>query len=270
MKGRIAAIGLSAIVAIVSAGYLAVAASAINVVGTTAFTCQSVKGSGSFKDSHCKEKGSGAEFSFNHVAIAEWETTEAVASNTTTGGERASFALRSTQAGIATEIVAKVVSGSGWVTNLQNVFIPTHYVRGEGTVTFSEVQVSKPAEKGCKVKGGSITSNTLVATTETTKLNPIFEPAKGLVLAEFQVEGCAGNKAIESLNGSYKVEGTVTGVPSGATVAFSEAETTAQETLFLREQKAGIEGSMTFSARANSTEAYTGLAPTKIETPWIG
>jgi hypothetical protein len=65
------------------------------------------------------------------------------------------------------------------------------------------------------------------------------------VIAQFTVEGCS----VASLNGTYNVEGSFKGVPSGSTIALSHVETTEQGTLTLGSLPAGIEFFLDIKAR---------------------
>jgi hypothetical protein len=252
------------------------AAATVQKAGTTAFTCKEVAaGTGHFKGAHCKpsDAGTGTGANWDHVAFAQDTTTELTGSNETTGGATEVVKLQSTQAGIAEEIQAEVVSGTGWMKNQFDERVngadveDEHYVHGEGTIEYSTITVTKPAGKGCKVKGNKVTTKPLTATTTQQEDFLKFTPASGSVFAEFEIESCTGSSAIESLNGLYKVEGSVKGVPNGATTNFTHTETTAQGTLKLRGQKAGIEGPLTIKGRDNSLESYTPLSATTVTTP---
>jgi hypothetical protein len=266
MKGRVrkvlrtgAVIRIAVLAALVGSAITAQGAVAgINALGTTGFTC-AASGSG-FSDAHCKSAGGSG---FSHVAIAEGETTEVQASNITTGSERSTFLIESKQAGIAMQIASKSVQGSGTMVNWVSGIFGEHNVFGEMTFEFLEASVTKPAGKGCKVKGGKIVTEKLVWNTANAKIKPRFEPAKGLTLASFEVEGCSTT----ALNGAYALTGTFTVIPNGATVSFTHPAATMESTLFLREQIAGIEGSLTFSARKGGAGTFTPLAFTTVETP---
>ena len=90
-----------------------------------------------------------------------------------------------------------------------------------------------------------------------------LEPYEGTLFAQFEIEGCS----IAALNGIYEVKGSIRCPGDGSTVECTRTATTAQGTLTLRGQKAGISVSTTATGRANSGEAYTALAVTTVETP---
>jgi hypothetical protein len=237
--------------------------------GTTAFTCRNVGGtSGGFTKAHCKEadKGAGA---FAHMAIAEDTTTELIGTNEKTGSDTNTttiWRLKDVTAGIILEFQATGVSATGSMTN-KKAGNGEHLAAGTGQIRFAGVTVTAPVGKGCKVKGGEIVTNTLEATTAGQGMGVKFTPLAGEVLAKFEVEGCVAPLNIH-FNTTYEVKGSVVGTPDGATINFTHAGTTAQGTLFLNGQKAGIEGSMTVSGRdPNLGESlYTPLSPITVET----
>jgi hypothetical protein len=243
-------------------GVFAVQGADAAILGTTAFTCKekATKGGVGFSRTHCKPAdavGSGA--AFEHVWIEQEKTTEVIGSSSATSEsttESVGMRLKFTLAGAAVEFVATGVSGSGWMNNAKALITGEHFVYGEGAVTFTGV-----TEKllGCKVKGGSITTKKLKATTSTVGNTLTFEPAEGTLLAKFELEGCI-------INGTYELKGSVKGTPDGATVNFTHAKTTALTTLTFAGQNAGIEGSVTFSGRSGFAGSYTPLSVTTVET----
>ena len=116
MTGRRAITGLCLFCALIFSAVAAQSAMALN--GTTAFTCKASSGNtGDFTDAHCKTLGTAGKSAFEHVAIPPNETTEIEGSNIVTGTERSTAVLESKQAGIAEQITAGKVSGTGWLTN---------------------------------------------------------------------------------------------------------------------------------------------------------
>jgi hypothetical protein len=90
-----------------------------------------------------------------------------------------------------------------------------------------------------------------------------LQPASGNVINEYEIEGCSTS----ALNGLYKTEGSFKAAGLGATSTAAHLEITEQGTLFVREQKSGLEGSLTVSGRVkDSGSAYTALSNTTIET----
>jgi hypothetical protein len=240
--------------------------------GTTIVTCKSGPGNvgSTFSDQHCKVPGTG----FGHYEVAPETTTELIGSNITTGSSRSIAVLNSTQSGVAEEIVAgKVEAGTKsapWVKN--NTTGSEHYFTGQGRLRYSEIEVTKPAGKGCKVKGEAIETNELMAgsmslaekdPTLNEKMQVRFEPNEGTVFAEFEIEGCS----VAALNGLYKVEGAVYATPEGATLTSVEATVTAENTLKVRGQKAGIGGSITIQGKDAVDSVYTPLSVTTVNTP---
>ncbi|HEX5610845.1 MAG TPA: hypothetical protein VFX45_12230 [Solirubrobacterales bacterium] len=258
MNGRRAIVGLCMLCALLISAFAAQSASA---AGTTAYTCRNVPASG-FSDSHCKVV-SVPNGPFSHVSIPLNTTTEFTDSNNTTGGAKENTLLKATIAGSAFTLTAKTTTGSGWVTNATEG--EEMFVHGEGTTTYSEVTASG----GCKVftdsgagKGeeGVIHTEPLKASTKGQGDAQKFEPKEGTVFARFLLEGCTNT----GINGTYTVTGSVkSSTITGTTTNFTHANTTEQNTLKLNGTiKAGIEGTATYDARLNSSEAFTPIGPT--------
>ncbi len=256
MKRR-ATIGLCMLCALAFSAFAAQSASAV-FSGTTAFTCKEKPepGGAGFSKAHCKEAdkvASGAKY--EHVPIANDTTTDLRGSNAGTAGEEAvPTTLRSTNSGVELELKATTVSGTGSMHN--HLTGEEHIATGTGVITYSGVTVTKPAGKGCKVftdklpgkeKGteGVVDTRELKASTAGQGMGLKFEPAEGTVFASFIIEGCS----VSAFNKTYEVTGSVVSSSiDGATVNFTETQTTGQETLKLGGQKAGIEGTLTLEA----------------------
>lgn len=246
--------------------------SANAATGTTAFTC--VSGGTGFADAHCKEAGGG---SYGHVGIGETTSTEVSGSNGTTGKATQPLRLRGVLSGVEVELQATGVIISGWLENRKDFFTGEHFVEGEGGALapeFTGVTVVKPAGKGCEVRkdaggvpgiAGFVEGNNVRATTQGRGDTVIFKPAtEGVPLATFFLQGCS----IKALNLTFPISGSVIGIPNGATVNFTHAETTTQGTLKLGGQKAGIEGSITLKGRSPFFGGeFTPLSATTVETP---
>ncbi|HEV7564125.1 MAG TPA: hypothetical protein VGO24_11565, partial [Solirubrobacterales bacterium] len=218
-------------------------------------------GGAGFSDQHCKVGvGSGAKF--EHVPVPENLTTEGRVTNTTTGGETQVARLLSTQSGVQEELQATGTLGEATGEN-KKAANGEHFIEGTGTTTYTGVTVTKPAGKGCKVKGGEVKTNLLRGTSAGQGMEGKLEPAVGETFAEFTMEGCT----VAALNGIYKVTGSIKCSGEGATVLCTHNATTEQGTLRLRGQKAGVEVNTTATARANNTEAFTPGGVTTVETP---
>ncbi len=250
MIGRKSIVGLCMLCALVFSAFAAQSAAAST--GTTAVTCK--KGLTGFKDNHCKEAGSGAE-TWGHETFTG--TTELQG----TGGLTK---LHSVISGVEVELQSTEIMGSG---SMENMVVAgengEHTANGTGVIQYTGVTVTKPAGKGCVVTTGEVTTQTLKATTAGQGMGLKFEPNSGTLFAEFNVTGCS----IAALNGKYEVKGSVIGEPVGATTVTTAAGTTAQGTLTLRGQKAGIDGALTLDGRRNNTEPWTALAATTVTTP---
>jgi hypothetical protein len=237
----------------------AVAAQGASAAGTTAYTCTSGSGSG-FSDAHCKTfVGSGANFV--HQSIANGTTTELTGSNETTGGAKTSTIFKFTLAGAAFSMTVSTNTISGWMTNAEEG--GEMYAHGDGTSTKTGVTASG----GCKVftdppKGeeGVVHTEPIKGSTKGQGDAVKFEPTDGTVFARFILEGCTN----AGQNGTYTVTGSIKSTSiEGATVNFTHADTTAQNTLKINGTiKAGIEGTVTFKARDNSGQAFTALSAT--------
>lgn len=253
---------------------LAVQSASALTKGTTLFTCKkSVDGTGGkFHAAHCKDADTGSTGEWRHVAIAENTTTELTGTTENTEGKATSSFLESVQAGVVEQLESKLahilpeVKGvKSWVTNVKD---PTgeHYFHGEAWIQFTEVSVTKPPGKGCVVKGGQITTKLLKFTTKGQGHEVKFEPAVGgEPLAAFEIEKCT----IVALNGFYEAKGSMKAEADGATLIFTHANVTAQGTLSLRGQKAGLTSTATLKGTdksAGDTED-TPLSPTTVETP---
>jgi hypothetical protein len=245
-------IGVCAAVAATSAVGLVATASAAPS-GTTAFTCKSISPSpgAGFSDAHCKTAvASGATF----VHKAFTTPTVLTVTNTETGTTKSPTKLHGVSSGVELELESNEVSGVGTVENVLTG--EAHKARGFGKIEYKGVTVVKPAGKGCKVKTGEVKTAELEA--ETFEMGLKFKPKTGEEFASFEVEGCS----VAALNKKYTVTGSIIGTPEGATTKFTRAGTTEQGTLFLGGQKAGIDGTLTFSARLSTETTCTPLALT--------
>jgi hypothetical protein len=282
MTARRAIIGLCMISALIASAIAAPGAGALEVKGTTAFTCVKVieaPGTEGFSKEHCKpEDAVTTNAKFQHVAIAEGTATEITGSNEKTNIETEVAKLKETIAGVATELQATAVHGEGTFENLldteEGAHFHEHYAHAEGTLTYTGVTVTKPAGKGCKVwtdnggvKGeeGVVHTNLLTGTTTGQGHSVTITPKEGNVFATFIVECTTKVPAIE---GTWKIEGKVTGVPNGATINFTHGEVTEKETLIGKGAKAGIEGTLTIKGRDPkiSGDGTKPLSVTTVET----
>ena len=220
MSGRRTVIGLCMLCALAVS---AVAAQGASAAGTTAYTV-------------------------GGTSIANGVTTELSG----TGGEAE---LKSKASGVALALTATSASPVGIGTMVNSEPGSEMISSGTGTILFEGVAVAAPAGKGCSVVGGQVETKPLTATTAGQGMFLKFAPASGNVFAEFTITGCS----VGALNKVYKVEGSVKGVPSGTETLFSESETTGQGTMTLGGQSAGIEGSLSLTARASSSESFTAL-----------
>jgi hypothetical protein len=252
-----AVIGVCALCAFVfSAVAVQSAAGAVN--GTTGFTCKEKKEPGGvgFADAHCSTAvGTGAKF--EHVAIPEGVETKGTGTNAKTAGETTASTLekiRGSLSGVEVEIQATEAEATASGTNKLGA---EHYIEGTGVAKFSGVTVTKPAGKGCKVTGGTVTTKLLRATSLGQGMEGKLEPAEGTVFASVSIEGCS----IASLNNTFPVTGSIKCPGVGATTSCTHAATTAQNTLKFGGTKVGVEGVATASGPENIP-----LVATTVET----
>jgi hypothetical protein len=265
------------LLAVVALGALGAQGASAAVVGTTAFTCKMVTpapGTAGFSKEHCKpEDAVSTEATYEHVAIPENTKTEVTVSNETTGGETEVAKLKETVGGVGLELQATTTHAEGWMENRINPETHEHYIFGEGATTYTGVTVTKPAGKGCKVwtdnggaKGeeGAVHTNTLKGTSAGQGMRGMLEPAGGGVVATFILE--CGVTKVPGIEGTWEITGKVTCPGSGTTVHCLHSEITEEETLIGKGNKLGVEVSTTPKGRTTSTQAYTPLAVTTIET----
>lgn len=255
--------------------FSAVAAqSAFAIEGTTAFTCASTPGTGTFPTDHCKPVESGTGTAFSHVAIAQDTTTEITGTNaktnaTTTEAEKT--ILKSQLSGVETEIEATGVHGEGWMENKLDAS-GEHYVHGEGVITYTGAKLLKPQPAKCKLEKTEYSTKQLTATTTGAGMGLTFTPVTPETFIEFTIVKVGAEAC--PVAGTYKVTGSVTGEPEGATTVFKHGKvgppaegTTGQNTLKLGGNRAGVEGKLTISGRVKgSGAAYTPLSATTVVT----
>jgi hypothetical protein len=265
-------------------GISAIAAQSASAVftGTTAFTCAAVtpkaetKG---FSDAHCKSAVS-TNAAFEHVAIANDTTTELNVSNETTGGASAPFILISTVAGATLETEGAKVSGTGTIHN--HLEGEEHQATGTATIKFDEVKVKKPLTAGgvpkCVVKTDNagvpgaegVIDWSFTWTTKNQGDGLKLEPDKASPdepFASYWIEQnpATAEKCPAALVKKWEIIGSIKATSiEGATFGFTIADTqTTQGTLRVGSTegpKAGLAGTITLSARANSGEVYKPLS----------
>jgi hypothetical protein len=278
MIGRRSVIGLCVLCALALSAFAAQSASAASN-GTTLFTCTKTPVAPvgeKFSAEHCRDKSGASDTSptgaWRHDPIAENLTTEITGTSTETSEVCQGSALHSVISGIETELISPcshiLLENEGVkssVTNKVDATTGEHYYEGTAWLDYTEVKVKKPEGKGCKVKNETVIAH-LKFTTLKQGDNIKFEPATaGKPFAEFTIEGCT----IAALNGLYEVKGSVLVEPNGATLTTTAGGTTAQETLKLRGQNAGLAGTMTVRGRNPKDPAGqdTPLSPTTVATP---
>jgi hypothetical protein len=271
MNGRRAVVSLCMLCALLGSAFAAQGASAATK-GTTAFTCKkkTIEGGAGFSKEHCKPDdavASGAKY--EDAEVPQDTTTKVTANNTTTEKVRDPSILTSTFFGATIELKGEITEGEGWMTNA--VEGKEHYAHGEGTITYTEVSVVKPA--GCEVTtdvpGGSkgekgvIHTEPLKATTKGQGDRVKFVPKEGTTFARFWLAGAGCPVDL-----TFTMTGSVLGTPNGATINFTEADTTAQNTLKFSGTKAGFLGTATLESKDEKAgdTTYEPLSVTTVET----
>ncbi|HEX6666677.1 MAG TPA: hypothetical protein VF081_08795 [Solirubrobacterales bacterium] len=253
--------GLLVLCALSLSAFAAQSASAIT--GTTAFTCKET-GAGDFTKAHCKAADAGAG-KFSHVVIPQNTTTEITGTNEKTGSETTSKTVAVIQtAATSVGIFVFEATGVSITGSLTNKVFENgeHYVEGPMTMTLTGVTASSPP--GCKIAGGKIESVPLIATSAGQGMELQLAPKEGAKFFEFTTESCSN----PALNTKGTVTGSTNGTLDGATLTFTEAETTAQKSLKVgfMGMIVGFGGSITLSGRSVGGGAYTPLSYTTVQT----
>jgi opacity protein-like surface antigen len=249
MNGRRVALGLCMACALLVSAVAASGAQAVEAV-----TCSPSAAKKEWAGAHCNGT---AGSSFGHETFTNSPKTKLVGAPGTAfeGVQR----LRATINGINTELVTSSVTGNGELEENG----PTT-VKGSGTIEYTGVTVAAPAGKGCIVSEdggagteGKVVTNPLKAST-TKKEELVFTPASGEVFAAFVISGCKGSEALEGLNKTYTVTGSVKGVPDGGETVATHATVTSDNTLKLNNAiKAGLNGGLTIKREGGNALALT-------------
>lgn len=281
MKGRRTIVGLCMLCALAISAFAAQSAAAATK-GTTAFTCKvPVAGETSvgtpFTKEHCKDADTSAGGTFRHVQFNQDTTTQITGTNEKTSENTAAAEptfLESTISGVAVKIEAKKVHGTGTMANKKDAVTGEHYAHGTGKIVYEEAKMLAPAK--CELEKTKYETEELTATTQGISgagteegMGLKFKPTNEVtnLFITFFVQGAECPAAIK---GEYKVTGSVVGNVDGATTTFTEANTTAQNSLKIKGSvKAGVIGKLTISGKdeAKGDTSYTPLSATTVETP---
>lgn len=262
-----ATLGLCLLCALVFSAFAVQSASAAEA-GTTAFTCKETGPGGTFTKAHCKAADAGSG-NFSHVAFKDNTPTALTISNETTGGSSEITKLQTIQSGVNVTFDSETVSGTGTLEN-KITAEGKHYTVFFFVLSFVAIRVT-PEELKCKIKGGQITTNELIASSEGLtegagkKMHLKLKPATGEVIAKYELEGCTQ----AALNGVYEMKGSITtGEIDGATIPFSFEPMTGEKTLKVRGQASALQGSLTIKGKdiAAGDLACTPLSWTTVET----
>jgi hypothetical protein len=206
------------------------------------YSCTEVGGiSGGFEDSACTKAAKGP---------FEWTKVAAGASTGFQVSGTSAVTLGWTMSGVGISISCSSQSGSGSLEN------PTGGGAGNlsGTLKLSGCTVTKPAGKGCKISGGSITTNSLKGMATEPEEKPLvkLQPSSGTTLFSMTMEGCSTS----GLNQTYVVTGSFQGIllPSNSSLEFTKASTTGITVN-------GLQGSLEGTLKIQTT---TGARPLKL------
>jgi hypothetical protein len=280
MNRRRAIAGLCLLCALALSAFAAQGASAASK-GTTAFTCVNVV-LGTLHGPHCLQNGPPAATEYEHNTIPAETTTELELSSAKTAKETTASGttvFKEVLGGAELETASSNATGTptSTITNKVDPVTGEHYVEGTLLYHYAEVQVLKPAGKGCKVftdeeatktKGAEGVVDWHVKFTTKGQGDFIkFEPATGSAFLTYFVE-CT-TKVGEPLEGTWTITGSFKCPLNGATIVCSHAELTTQNTLKGKGSKAGIEGPLTISGRDPTLKetTFTPLSFTTVETP---
>jgi hypothetical protein len=260
MISRSSVIGIAVLFALVVSAFAAASASAVENP-FRAYTCEPVSSGRQFSDEHCKTEASGAGTGWKHTLITAEKTP--IIGNTLattdegTGHTNAHTAskLHGTIAGVETEVQCTLTNGTGELTNA------AASVTGNGVIEYVECTVTKPEGRNCVVTGGVITTKKLRATTVGQEANKVkFSAFEGTQLAGIPIAGCLENIPPA---GNYPVTGSLVATATGATLTTTGAGATAQGTLRLGGQVAGLEGAFTIRMKLEAGKEINPITLTK-------
>ncbi|MGD9735521.1 MAG: hypothetical protein AB7V58_07940 [Solirubrobacterales bacterium] len=230
MIGRKSVLGVAVLCALVFGAFAAANASAEQ----RAYSCS--EGGAQFTDAHCLSAGSGP---YGHVLLEGETAITGTNANTAEGTSAAAVSkLLGALSGVVTELQCTGLSGTGQLTNAASS------VSGTGVITYEGCSVTKPANKGCKVAGNKVVTETLNGTTVGQAANKLKFTPSGETFAKITIEGCS----IGALNNTFPVTGSLVADTSGATTTTTHAGITSQGTLKFGGVKAGLEGALTIKA----------------------
>jgi hypothetical protein len=243
MAGHRSVIGIAVLCALALS---AVVASGASAAAGRAFKCVEVSG-GKLFGPHCLAEGdkTNPTAKFGHQEIKNGTATEITATNAKSASETTASSpttLAVTISGVKIAIVCTTVSGVGSLTNA------TTGVSGSGKIAATGCTVEEPAGKGCEVTGGTIETSTFTTTTVGRTNNNELEikAPTGGNFATINIKGCA-NEAPPA--NAYPMTGSYIVTARGATLEKVEATITAQKTLKIGGQVAGLNGAITVSTK---------------------
>jgi hypothetical protein len=266
MTRRRATIGLSLLCALAFSAISATGAVA-ETKTSTVFTCVPTEGGAGFSKEHCSGAdavASGAKF--KHVEIAPGKGTAFDATNEKTAEETkasTSAVLSATVGGLKAVTTCSKVTVTGEIENFEDPTTKAMDVKSKKSVVKGTECVLSGAlatVEGCKVSGGSITSNELSGTSLVNTVEGESKPEVGATFAVIKLESCKTKELNEK---GIEITGTAKEIGSGAT-----AETTAASTAGLKAagQSASLTGKVT-SRMINGATLENPISGTTIIDP---
>ncbi|MGB8500012.1 MAG: hypothetical protein WCD85_18685 [Pantoea agglomerans] len=226
-------------------------------VGTTAFTCTKGGGAEDFADAHCDESVGGGSGEYGHVSIKTGEPKEIELTNAATKGETGEATpttINASVAGAEATITAGAVSGAGTIENYEPK-ADVHAVRGEATLSYSELEVEAPS--GCSIAGPLEATTTFEAVEEGEAMGIEFAPKSGSTFFDLTFEG----EECELADITAHVTGTVTATGGAGGTAKGSGATAvleaAHESLGVGKGEASIASTMTMRLKEGNPLALT-------------
>jgi hypothetical protein len=236
MIGRKSVLGVVVLCALAFSAFAAGNASASFQIAV-----ECAPGGTGFGDAHCVEAG----VTHGHAAIPAsptWTLIDGTNAKTASGTTAAAPSrLKGKLSGVETELECTGLSGEGELMN--NSGEGTEWVEGKGKIHYTGCSVTKPAGKGCKVKGSKVDTEELSATTKGQAASKLAFSPVGEKFANITIEGCS----VAALNNTFPVTGSLVADTNGATTTTTHAGITAQKTLTFGGNPAGLEGALTIT-----------------------
>jgi hypothetical protein len=265
MIGHRAVICLAVLAALVVSA-VSVAGASAAVTGTTAFTCVKSE-TGTQVGPHCLAGTPTVANAYTHVGFTTQTAGTATSANTKeeTKASKASL-LEVTLGGLKTEIECTEVHGESLMNN--KTAGEEMYVHVTGSLLYTGCKLLKPQPTKCS-SAAVISTEPLTGTSQGQGDGALIKPSSEKKEPNFALIKIFGAECPVKNEVGYPVMGSVKATISGATVESVAATVTAQETLSVGGQKAGLEGALTLKAQekeGEETKPLTFTTPPYTET----